>query len=161
GRAAPRGRGGDPGRRPDACQRGGGALRRAGARAAGAVRPAAALRGQRGRRPARREVLPHGDGGVRRDAGCLPLAAPDPAGPLGPPRPPAPPPGPRRVRRTPAACWACKPAAVLLWSAAGTAALQRKTTPFVRPRTARMPRYRLGVDIGGTFTDATLLDEVT
>src|SRR5947209_16493278 len=24
-----------------------------------------------------------------------------------------------------------------------------------------MPRYRLGIDIGGTFTDATLLDEVT
>src|SRR5437763_12573611 len=28
-------------------------------------------------------------------------------------------------------------------------------------RTTMMPRYRLGIDIGGTFTDATLLDEVT
>jgi N-methylhydantoinase A len=24
-----------------------------------------------------------------------------------------------------------------------------------------MPRYRLGIDIGGTFTDATLLEEAT
>src|SRR5437763_7449418 len=28
-------------------------------------------------------------------------------------------------------------------------------------RTTMMARYRLGIDIGGTFTDATLLDEVT
>jgi N-methylhydantoinase A len=39
------------------------------------------------------------------------------------------------------------------------AALQSETD--ARARTATMPRYRLGVDIGGTFTDATLLDEVT
>ena len=39
------------------------------------VRPAAPLRHQRGRCPARREVLPHRDRGVRHDPAGLPLAA--------------------------------------------------------------------------------------
>ena len=51
------------------------ALRRAGPSGTAGLRPAAELRRQRGRRAARREVLPHRVGGVRRDAAGLPLAA--------------------------------------------------------------------------------------
>jgi hypothetical protein len=56
-------------------------VRRCRPSASAGVRPAAALRDQRGRGAARREVLPHGDGGVRGDAGAVPLAAPGGTGP--------------------------------------------------------------------------------
>ena len=50
-------------------------LRRARAPGPAGLRPAAQVRRQRGRGAARREVLPHGHRGVRRDAPGLPLAA--------------------------------------------------------------------------------------
>ena len=70
-----------------------------GRRGAAGVRPAARLRDQRGRRPARREVLPDRHRGVRLDPPGLPLAAPGRPGPRDRQRARASRAGRRRLRR--------------------------------------------------------------
>ena len=74
-RPARRGRGRHQGERPGPRLRPGPPLRRARPPGPAGLRPAAPLRHQRGRRPARREVLPHRHRGVRRHPPGLPLAA--------------------------------------------------------------------------------------
>ena len=80
-RPARRGGGGHQGERPGPRLRPGPPLRRARPPGPAGLRPAAPLRHQRGRRPPRREVLPHRDRGVRHDPPGLPLAATGRPGP--------------------------------------------------------------------------------